>query len=265
MRALVAGEQPVLVPHFADPLTDNHIYGHEKPDEIFLSVVVVTDDASSRLLSDALVALDAQSDQNFELIVVVPAAELSDVSAIDQLLRGFSAGLGARSRVAVAQSRSESEFKSESESDHDLRARRLDAARTGVALARGHYLSILDASSVVFGHYVETFSRLAQTTSAGVLRARALSQPLRRLTWRGGTVGFEPTAGATSASVARFSVLEHLVAPATPPGSYALRREYFVDLGPDVDENEVLAEAAVLAGVHDAPDDVVVLLRPFEG
>ena len=229
----------------------------------FLSIVVWGPDESPWLLNDILVALDAQSDDDFEVIVVAPDPTTGP-SSIETMLRRFSAGLASRTRV-VAMPNAPGEARA-----------RLVAVRTGSALARGRYLSFLNATDVPFAQYVETLSRLARTSPRGVLRARAVRQPLRRVVWRGDEPGFEPAAGAASASSARFSVLDHLVTPATPPGSYALRRDFVADLATerdngvatepatDVDEDEALVEAALLAGVVEDPDDVIVLLRTFE-
>ena len=239
---------------------DDYIYSHaddggdaDDASAPFLSIVLVGVDVSPRLLNDALVALDAQSDDDFEVIVVAPDPTTGG-SSIETMLRRFSAGLASRTRVVAAPNASGDATP------------RLAAIRTGAALARGRYLSFLNATDVPFGHYVETLSRLARTSPRGVLRARAVRQPLRLVTWRDAEPGFEPAAGAASASSAHFSVLVHLVAPATPPGSYALRRDFASDLGvdEDVDEDEALVEAALLAGVIEDPDDVIVLLRTFE-
>ena len=228
----------------------------------FLSIVLLGVDVSPRLLHDVLVALDAQSDDDFEVIVVAPDPT-TGLSSIETMLRRFSAGLASRTRVAAVPN-----------SPGDA-APRLAAVRAASVLARGRYLSFLNATDVPFGHYVETLSRLARTSPKGVLRARALRQPLRRVAWRGDEPGFEPTAGAASASSERFSVLDHLVAPATPPGSYALRHDFVTDLATDLAnivgtdaatdvDDDALVEAALLAGVIEDPDDVIVLLRTFE-
>ena len=210
----------------------DYIYSHEaSDDEMPLSVVLLAGDHSSALLNDALVALDAQSDTDFELIVVASSSLESDIERVERLLAAFSSGLAARSRLVAAPLR---------------------------------YITILDATDIVFGHFVATFASMARTSPAAVLRARAITQPMRELTWPDGHAGFEPTGAAESASAPRFSILEHLSQGGTPPGSYALQREYFNDLGPVSDEDSVLLEAAVLGGVHESPGEVIVLMRRFD-
>jgi hypothetical protein len=216
-----------------------------------LSVVLLAGDHSSALLNDALVALDAQSDTDFELIVVASSSLESDIERVERLLAAFSSGLAARSRlVAAPLPQNEPHW-------------RVEALRAGLATARGRYITILDATDIVFGHFVATFASMARTSPAAVLRARAITQPMRELTWPDGHAGFEPTGAAESASAPRFSILEHLSQGGTPPGSYALQSEYFNDLGPVSDEDSALLEAAVLGGVHESPGEVIVLMRHF--
>lgn len=248
LRALAADQR--RAPTTLDATANDNIYSHERrDDETFLSIVLVVGETPARLLDDALVALDAQSDEDFELIVVVSSRDPTELATVDERLRPFNSGLARRTRLVQATPAS---------SEPTWRG---EAVRAGCALARGRYVSVLDASSVVFGHYVRSLSRLSRTSAAGVLRARALIQPLHASSWPSGESGFEPAGGAAPASVEHFSVLEHLVQPATPVGSYALRRDFVSDLPADVDEDEVLAEAALLAGVHEDVDDVIVLLR----
>ncbi len=237
-----------------DTVANDYIYSHDGDgsDTPFLSIVLLSAHDSTRILNDALVALDAQSDDDFEVIVVTAATHAPGLAKIEALLRRFSAGLASRTRIVVAP-----------DAPSDVTPR-LNAARIGAALARGRYVSFLSSTDLVFGHYVATFSHLARTSPTGVLRARAARQPLRLVAWRDGEPGYEPAAGAAAASSTHFSVLDHLVAPATPPGSYALRRDFVADLGSGLDEDGALVEAALLVGVHEASDDVVALLRTFE-
>lgn len=235
--------------------SSDDIYSHESDDVPFLSVVLVANDTSDTMLSDALVSFDAQSDTDFELIVVVSTSLGIDGVRVEELLGEFSSGLAARSEVVVETS------------DSLGQGARTDALRAGLAQARGRYVTVLDATSVVFAHFVETFALLSQASPAAVLRARAVAQPLRALTWPDGSRGYEPTGGAALASASRFSALEHLMSSVTasPSGSYALRRDYVDELGLHDDEVTLLVEAAMLGGVHEAPDEVIVLLRHIEG
>ena len=237
--------------------TDDDLTDRVFPDSLdstktpFISVVLLVGDASLALLSDALVALDAQSDHRFELFVIVDASRSSEIDRIEELLAAFNPRMVGHSWV-VREATSPEETSG-----------RIAAIRVGLAQARGRYVTVLDATSVVFGHFIATFADLAKESSVGVLRARALRQPMRELTWPDGCVGFEPTGAATPASSPHFSILDHLRTPQTPPGSYALLREYFDDLESGGDEDEMLLEAALLADVAEATHDVVILLRDF--
>ena len=271
-----------------EPSANDNIYSRDgEQGGVELSVILLAHDADPRLLSDALVALDAQGEENFELLVTAPSLP-SGRSATEELLHQFRRGRGDHARViavpdpsAVADAsisagapaeplrvepqRVEPPRREPHTAPVESVARRL-ALREAASQATGRYVSVLDASSVVFAHYAETLVGLARTSSAAVLRARALVQPMRHLEWRGTTPdpvdGYEPVDGAKRASAERLNVLEHLLERSTPPGSYALAREYFADVGPELDEDEALAEAALLGGVAEAPE-VIVLLRRF--
>ncbi|HUY05661.1 MAG TPA: glycosyltransferase family A protein [Acidimicrobiales bacterium] len=216
-----------------------------------LSVLLIPGEASEAELIDVLIALDAQSVTDFELIVVAPESSEDSPTRFEELLAPFSSGLSARSRVVPGPSLA------------PLSGYRTDAIRAGSAVSRGRYITVLDGRSVVFGHFVEVFARLATEHPAAVLRARAIAQPMRQLAWPGGRTGFEPTAGAMPASTAHFSLLEHLVSPGSPPGSYALERSYVDGFESGCEEDEMLAEAAMLGGVHETPGEVTLLLRRF--
>jgi hypothetical protein len=221
-------------------------------------MLLIAGDTSTAELIDVLVALDAQSVTDFELIIVPPSALPHDRQRLEELLVQFSSGLNARSLVLPTPLQ---------QSSLSSGAAAIDAA---IAAARGRYLSILDGRTVVFAHYVEIFERLSTQHRGEVLRVRAVAQSMRKTTWPGGRIGFEPVTGATPASSPHFDLLGHLVESGTPRGSYALPRSYFDDLNtayqdalPGCEEDEVLLEAALHCGVHQAPDEVTVLVRKF--
>lgn len=269
VRAVIArlGEGPTTTQALSEPLLARQvhdwpatnftdlIYSAKPSDGPFLSVVLVASDASDAMLNDALLALDAQSEADFEVIVVLTASLGIGRARVEELLSAFSSGLAARSEIVVVTSQLP-----------EL-GTRTDAVRAGFAQARGRYVTVLDATSVVFAHFVETLARLSHASPAAVLRARAIVQPLRLVNWPDGGVGFEPTGGAAPASASHFSVLEQLASSkaTSPSGSYALRRDYVEELGLEGDETALLMEAALLGGVREASDEVIVLLRRFGG
>ena len=244
----------------------DYIHSHEYEDDApFLSVIMTVLTATPDQVRDALVALDAQSTEDFELVIVT-ASPSSDITAkVHELLTPFASGLARRSRVVEGPSLpTTTNVASASTRDAALEA--------AFAVATGRYVTILDATSLVFGHFVETFMGLATSSPAAVVRARALTQSFRAVTWPSGALGYEPTNGATRASAPNFSVLEHLWhlehlgvtgALGSPQGSYVILRRYVEVLGIPGGVQQLLAEAAILGGVCDASDDVVVLLRDF--
>ncbi len=228
-----------------------HIYSHGADDAPFLSILLLTDDVIETMVRDVLVSLDAQSVTDFEVIVVADgAAHRGD--RLTGLVAEFSSDLALRTRVISVERDAVS-------ATHD------DAVSTGVAIARGRYVAVLDATSILFAHYVATLRDLA-TSGSAVVRARAVAQPLRTLHWPDGDTGYEPVEGAAPASTAHFSAREHLdpSAAGSPRGSYALRRDVVEFLGAEQDEAALLVEAAVWGDVSESSDEVILLVRRFD-
>lgn len=203
--------------------------------------LLLFDDAAG-VPHDLLLCLDAQRSSDFELLVCA-APERHGV--FEDALAHLSAGLCERTRLIAAP------------------PGRAAGLAAGVAAARGHHLSVLDNRSLVFPHYVETFCRLAVQRPGAVLRTLALAQALAP-----GPDGPVLVGGAVPASRPRFLLAEHLFETASPPGSYALPRSGFVDLGfavgdavPGAEEETLLLEMAMLCGVHEAPGEVTLLRR----
>ena len=241
--AVVPGARAVVEPHELVPAGP------------FLSIVLVPGDASEAELADVLVALDAQSVTGFELVAVAPGPAPADRRRLADALAPFAGGLAARSRVVPGPA------------PGDPRAAP-GALGAGVRAATGRYVATLDGRSVVLANFVETFARLAEQHPGAVLRAQALLQPVHEVAWPGGRTGPEPTAGAARASLPRYSLLDHLAVPSSPPGSYALPRTCFTVLGlayedalDGLEHDEVLARAATYCGVAESTGEVVVLIR----
>ncbi len=192
--------------------------------------------------SDLLLCLDAQRSRDFEVVCCAPRGAHG---AFADALAALSPDLGARTVVVDAPAD---------------RGRGLAAA---IAAATGRHLTVLDGRSLVYPHFVETFARLGAEHPEAVLRALALAQPVVP---EGGA--WRVTGPAAPTGRARFLLAEHLFETASPPGSYALPRSAFADLGfsvdaavPGAEEESLLLEVAMLCGVHEAPGEVVTLRR----
>ena len=233
----------------------------------FLSVLVV-DGGDDDRLTDALVALDAQELPDGELdggpaSVEVVCCTLQPTrarrEALERLVAPFAGRLAGRTRLVAVDPPAGS-------SPSAARALLLDA---GLQAATGRYVTVLDDGHLPFAHWLDTFARLAATRPGAVVRSLALSQHRHRVAWPGGRNGDEPVAVAQLASAPRFDLVDHLAHGGTPPGSYAVPRTYFTDLGgrfalgtPGLEDDHLLARAAMICGLHDDPTTAVLLCRP---
>lgn len=232
----------------------------------FLSVLLL-DGGDDERLADALTALDAQElpggeleggPASLEILCCTTEPTPARRRALEALVAPFTSRIAHRFRVVAAPPGPAGE---------DLgRAGLLDA---GCSAALGRYVTVLDDGDLPFAHWLATFARLAEERPGAVLRSLALSQPRRALSWPGGRPGHEPAAMAEVASRPHFDLVDHLRHGGSPPGSYALPRSYLCELGgrfaggtPGLEEDELLARAAMACGVHEDPATAILLCRP---
>jgi hypothetical protein len=205
----------------------------------FLTVVLRTQGRRPAGLRDALLCLQAQSDPDFEVVVVLhhPAdPERADVAAA---LDDLPARFGSRVRVV--------------EVAGGGRARPLN---TAFAVARGHYVSFLDDDDLVLGHWMETFAETARKSPGQMLRAVCTQQAVVEIPWADDHRGIAAAGPLVHRYSSNFDLVEHLAHNRTPFMAYAFPRSVFHDLGLRFDETLDICEdwdfelrAALLVGV----------------
>lgn len=131
----------------------------ETPDAPFLSVLMRTQGKRYETLKEALLSLEAQSDQNFEIVLILHCATEEDKKETASLLESLTPTLKSRLTYRAL--------------DTGTRAAPLNLA---LSLARGHYVAILDDDDVVFENWVENFHRLADRHDGAVIRCYGMTQ-----------------------------------------------------------------------------------------
>ncbi len=218
----------------------------------FLSVLMRTQGKRHATIQEALLALAAQTSQNFEVLILAHDVSRDKLGDLQYLADCFGEDFSGRVRVVSV--------------DGGGRSRPLNV---GVELAQGQYVALLDDDDIVFGHWVETFERSADRASGQIIRCVPAEQDVRPTTWLGGRNGYTTTSCPRCPWPERFDLLDHLLECRTPPCSYALPRSAFADLGIRFDEKlsvvedwDVLLRVALMCGVADT-GEVTALWRKW--
>lgn len=201
-------------------------------DSVFLSIVIRTQGKRPLALSDVLCCLGAQTDLDFEIVLVVHGA--ARLRSVQDLVDDFEGNLAQRVRTLSCEG-----------------GTRSVPANVGLRAARGDYVVFLDDDDLVLANYVENIHQGAIEAPGTVVRWWAAVQTR---TW--GDDGYA-SGPLTPVYTTRFDFLRHLRQNETPFHCFAFPRK-LVELGFAFNETltvcedwDFLVRAASLCGVHD--------------
>lgn len=132
---------------------------HVAPDAPFLSIVTRTQGRRLRCLEDVLTTLAAQTDRDFELLVMCHRTTAEEQAAVEGVVASAPAWLREVVRVLPVE-----------------RPGRSSPLNDGFTAARGRYVVAVDDDDVVLAHYVATFRAAAAEHEGRLLRAVAVRQ-----------------------------------------------------------------------------------------
>lgn len=218
-------------------------------DSPFLSVVISGEASRSDMVTETVLSLAAQSNQDFEVILTYRDADPGELGAIRRMVETFPYDV--RRKVRLVPTRGG------------------DCVRmlnVGALAATGRYLAFLDAGDLVFGRWVEAFHEQVELHPSRVVRTLVAEQEVARTRWEG-----RPTTVATGAPriVRReeLPVLAHLQPTTTPASSFAIPRSCVRDLGMQFNEIlgplatwDLVLQAVEVCGVSQT-DEVTALVR----
>ena len=205
----------------------------------FLTVVTRTQGKRPELLGETLLSLAAQTDQDFELILVGHKLTDAGRAELDRLLDTLPGSLRERVRRLDV--------------DRGTRTAPLNEA---FAHARGRYVSVLDDDDVVFDDWVAAFHEAAQTGDGTLLHAYVATQK-----WRMSEDGRALAAAAPGSECCHdFRPVNQLEYNMCPLMGIAFPATYFRDYGIIFDETltttedwDYIMRLAAFAGVTDIP------------
>ena len=126
----------------------------------FLTVVIRTQGDRPEMLQDVLTCLQAQGDEDFEVVMICHRGKPEAVRTTEKLIAEQAPDFAKRVRIAVSN-----------------RGERGAPLNLGFAMARGDYAVCLDDDDLVLDRWVESFHTAAQEHAGMILHAWALTQP----------------------------------------------------------------------------------------
>lgn len=189
----------------------------------FLSIVMRTQGTRSHTMVEAFTALAAQTNRDFEVLVIGHKLPLDRQKSVKRLIEDNPTWLREKIRFIKVEV-----------------GNRTHPLNVGFGVAKGEYISILDDDDVPFAHWIETFHNLATKANGRVLRAVTAKQNIE-------TVKINARNGIRAVSTpecypSNFDLFEHLRENATPPVSVAFPRGVFENLKITFDESLTTTE-----------------------
>lgn len=207
----------------------------------FLSVLLRTQGRRIEPFKDALLCLAAQTDEDFEVIVLAHDAFPEDLAGVTAVVESQPSAF--RARITVI------------EVTGGTRAKPLNV---GVEAATGRYLAVFDDDDLLMANWVEEFHSAAAAAPGRLLRAVVANQTAAPELWPHDQDGFRTSSWPKAEYPAQFDQLSHLLVNHSPFMSWAFPRSLFFTLGVRFDEQLVVCEdwdvilrGSLLCGVHD--------------
>lgn len=208
----------------------------------FLSILMRTQGTRPHTLIEALTCLMAQSDQDFELVLVGHKLSEKNEATVRQILEDFPDFF--RSKVKFLQL------------DHGNRTTPLNVA---LSASEGEYFAILDDDDAPMAHWVETFKDMAEKAEGKVLRTTCVRQDVKTVVVNG-VPRLRAIGPPQRAYPATFDYFEHLRSNQSPPMTLAFPRIVFSEFKYTFDETltttedwDFLLRVMALWGVEASP------------
>ncbi len=213
----------------------------------FLTIITRTQGNRPEMLQEALLSLAAQSDEDFELILIGHKVTEEQDAELKGILAAQPASLQSKIRYMTL--------------DHGNRTTPLNF---GFAHAHGAYVAVLDDDDIVFDHYVESFHKASEKGYGTLLHAYVLLQPWKTLETEHGLALY--SAGAPLDPYCKdFHMVRQFEDNNCPLMGIAFPSVYFQKYGIIFDEScavredwDYIMRLASLVGVTDIPEATAI-------
>ena len=233
------------------PIVEEHSSRDHAKDP-FLTIITRTQGNRPEMLRECLLSLAAQSDEDFELILVGHKVSEAQDAEIKSILAEQPLSLRSKIRYLTLN-----------------RGNRTTPINFGFAHAHGSYAAVLDDDDIAFDHYVEAFHKAAEQGYGPLLHSYVVLQPWKTLETEHGLALY--SAGAPHDLYCRdFHMVSQFEDNKCPLMAIAFPTVYFqtygmmFDEGCDIREDwDYIMRLASLVGVRDIPQ-VTALYRIWQ-
>ncbi len=213
----------------------------------FLTIITRTQGSRPEMLRETLLSLAAQSDEDFELIMIGHKVSQAQDAELKGIIASQPPSLQSKIRYMTL--------------DHGNRTTPINF---GFAHAHGSYVAVLDDDDIVFDHYVESFHKAAEQGYGTLLHAYVLLQPWKTLETENGLALY--SAGAPRDPYCRdFHMVRQFEDNNCPLMGIAFPTVYFHKYGMIFDESctvredwDYIMRLASLVGVTDIPEPTAI-------
>jgi glycosyltransferase involved in cell wall biosynthesis len=221
----------------------------------FLSVLVRTQGNRLAPLKDALLCLAGQTDQDFEVILLVHSEDDAAIAEVTHLVARLEPTFRERVRLDVVKG-----------------GARAVPLNIGLADARGRFVSVFDDDDLLMGHWVESFRAGAIRAPGSMVRSLSANQWVRPEIWHGDVAGVRTTSWPTVEYPPKFNHVDHMLVNRSPFMTWAFPRTLFSSLGLRFDEElfvcedwDVIMQGAALCGVENVSELTSIYRRWHSG
>jgi len=207
----------------------------------FLSVLMRTQGRRMANLLEALTCLAAQTDPDFEVLVLVHAVDLEIVQAVREMVDMFAPDFSVKVRV-----------------HHLTEGRRAHPLNFGLDQATGSYLAFLDDDDLVTADWVQRFREGAVAAPSRVVRSITADRRVARPDLSGARSPYVALGPLEMTHAPTFDALEHLYQNRSPICSFAAPLDAVRSMNNRFDEERLVLEdwefllaVAGVCGVHD--------------
>ena len=213
----------------------------EYEENVFLSVVMRTQGRRPQALREALLCLVAQSDQDFEVVLVAHKPDEQQEKCIKEILDELDSEFRKKVRYYLLNM-----------------GKRSMPLNIGFAHARGEYIAIFDDDDIVFEDWVKEYHKAALKAPGSVLHAFTLAQRWDALKMPSGENGLRAINAPSVPYCVPFDMINQLKENKCPPIGLAFPRAAFSEYGFHFDEEltttedwDFLMRVAMVFGVTD--------------